>query len=602
MAGLTPPVGIGSDEESSKVYLDALNRQLQALENRGGINWAQVSAALANPGRTGTFGEAFGNAMGVIGKQQEEEQAREPQIAQMRAALAGQQYQVKQDVKENQLFNAIAEKHLQGQGTQSTQGTQAGQGSLGGVGGYNPALVSDLTNVLPVMRADSPNFKKVEAILKNQLALGDLAIKEGGLNTQQANSYNDAMVQAYRYGIVPQLPRGYGAQPTTQGRESSAILPYPVQGATITSGYGERNNPVEGGKQDHYGVDFGAPLGSKVQSIVPGIVEETGTSPTFGNFVKVKTPDGFTVQYSHLQGFGDEIKPGSRVDTGTQIGQVGSTGTSTGPHLDVRAFDAKGNPFNIQPYFSQPQQKQPLQATSNLPPEKQAEIEAARLKGEQESATAVLKEQQLKRLKPFEDKYNTLAQFDDQFVNSNNQKYDELIDLVKNNKYVVGQLFKQNLFTALAVGAEEGVRLPNGSISLPVTEILKRLTLTPEQQGVARNIAQLVADLNQNVMKNGKAIYGPQISEYDARQMAKPGFSDTDPASFIMYLAAKQKLANMYMGKIAEAQQQYFEDNHGATTSSFFNTKNTKSPYKELSDEFHSLNKQLIEKSPYTNR
>jgi hypothetical protein len=56
------------------------------------------------------------------------------------------------------------------------------------------------------------------------------------------------------------------------------------------------------------------------------------------------------------------------------------------------------------------------------------------------------------------------------------------------------------------------------------------------------------------------------------------------------------------MGKMADAQQDYFEVNPNASTGSFFNTKNKKSPYKSIVDEYADLNKQLIDASPYNRR
>jgi hypothetical protein len=96
-------------------------------------------------------------------------------------------------------------------------------------------------------------------------------------------------------------------------------------------------------------------------------------------------------------------------------------------------------------------------------------------------------------------------------------------------------------------------------------------------------------------MKQGKAIYGPQISTFDAQKMAEPGFKNTDPASFIMYLAAKNKITNIYMGRMADAQTDYFDQNPRATTASFFKS----APYKKMVGEFAATYQDLVNKSPY---
>jgi hypothetical protein len=169
--------------------------------------------------------------------------------------------------------------------------------------------------------------------------------------------------------------------------------------------------------------------------------------------------------------------------------------------------------------------------------------------------------------------------------------------LVNKNKDILGLLTHQGPVYALLQAAESGATSPWGSISLPVYDATMKLKLSPEKQAAARNILQIMSELNQTVMRAGKDIYGPQISVFDAQKMAEPGFKNTDPASFIMYLASKQKITNEYLGKMADAKEQYFEENPKATTASFFTNKN--SPYREIVAQYHAVYRTLIDKSPY---
>jgi hypothetical protein len=130
-----------------------------------------------------------------------------------------------------------------------------------------------------------------------------------------------------------------------------------------------------------------------------------------------------------------------------------------------------------------------------------------------------------------------------------------------------------------------------------VTEVLSKLKLTPEEQAVGRNVLQIISQLNQTVMRAGKDIYGPQISVFDAREMAKPGFATTDPASFIMYLASKNIVTNKYLAEMAEAQQRYFENNPNARTSSFFSKKNKE--YVDIVDRLGATMRDLTQNSPF---
>ena len=200
-----------------------------------------------------------------------------------------------------------------------------------------------------------------------------------------------------------------------------------------------------------------------------------------------------------------------------------------------------------------------------------------------------------KRTAPYIQKHDLLAGYDAATVATNNTKFDELMKLVKANPDVVGLLTHQGPMYALAQAAESGISTPWGSLAAPVGDAIGKLELSPQKQAVARNVMQLISDLNQAVMKQGKAIYGPQISTFDAQKMAEPGFKNTDPASFIMYLAAKNKVTNVYMGKMAEAQTEYFDQNPRATTASFFRS----APYKKMVGEFAATYQDLVNKSPY---
>jgi hypothetical protein len=94
------PAGIGTaPPDIQQQYSESIDKVLSALENRGGTNWFQIAGALANPGRTGSASEAFGRAMDVVGQQRQEEEKNALPIAQMRAQLVGQKYQMEQEKK-----------------------------------------------------------------------------------------------------------------------------------------------------------------------------------------------------------------------------------------------------------------------------------------------------------------------------------------------------------------------------------------------------------------------------------------------------------------------------------------------------------------------
>ena len=117
-----------------------------------------------------------------------------------------------------------------------------------------------------------------------------------------------------------------------------AFLKAPLNYRRISSKFSNgRMHPVYHVVRPHHGVDYAAPIGTPVQSIGDGTVIAKGWDKKGGgNYVKIKHNSTYTTTYMHLKGFAKGISQGSKVKQGQTIGYVGSTGASTGPHLDFR--------------------------------------------------------------------------------------------------------------------------------------------------------------------------------------------------------------------------------------------------------------------------
>jgi len=126
-----------------------------------------------------------------------------------------------------------------------------------------------------------------------------------------------------------------------------AFLKAPLDFYRISSRFSySRLHPVLRIRRPHLGVDYAAPKGTPVMSIGDGVVTERAYQKGGGgNFVKIKHNSVYTTLYMHLSGFGKGIRPGTRVQQKQVIGYVGSTGLSTGPHLDFRVFK-NGKPID----------------------------------------------------------------------------------------------------------------------------------------------------------------------------------------------------------------------------------------------------------------
>lgn len=119
-----------------------------------------------------------------------------------------------------------------------------------------------------------------------------------------------------------------------------AFLKAPLKYTRVSSKFSyARKHPVTGKVRPHTGVDYAAPSGTPVHTIGDGTVLSAGWTKTGGgNVIRIRHANGYETGYLHLRGFARGIKAGAKVKQGQTIGYVGSTGRSTGPHLDFRVW------------------------------------------------------------------------------------------------------------------------------------------------------------------------------------------------------------------------------------------------------------------------
>ena len=125
-----------------------------------------------------------------------------------------------------------------------------------------------------------------------------------------------------------------------------AFLKAPLKFSRISSGFSyARKHPVTRKVQPHTGVDYAAPAGTPVMTIGDGVVTSMKYEGAGGNTVRIKHNSIYSTAYLHLSKYAKGLKVGQRVRQGDVIGYVGSTGRSTGPHLDFRVWK-NGSPIN----------------------------------------------------------------------------------------------------------------------------------------------------------------------------------------------------------------------------------------------------------------
>lgn len=115
----------------------------------------------------------------------------------------------------------------------------------------------------------------------------------------------------------------------------TGMMAMPVNGR-FSSAFGMRRHPILGYTRMHKGVDIAAPWGAPVYAASDGVVQIAGRSSGYGNLVKLNHGNGFGTGYGHLSRI--FVRPGQSVRKGQQIGAVGNTGLSTGPHLHYELY------------------------------------------------------------------------------------------------------------------------------------------------------------------------------------------------------------------------------------------------------------------------
>jgi murein DD-endopeptidase MepM/ murein hydrolase activator NlpD len=134
------------------------------------------------------------------------------------------------------------------------------------------------------------------------------------------------------------------------------LMRTPINGARLSSGFGNRKHPILGYTKAHRGADFSAPTGTPIMAAGDGLVEYAGWNGSYGRYVRVVHNGTFKTAYAHMSGISKGIRSGARVNQGDIIGYVGSSGRSTGPHLhyEIIVNGSHVNPLTVELPSSEP--------------------------------------------------------------------------------------------------------------------------------------------------------------------------------------------------------------------------------------------------------
>ena len=209
-------------------------------------------------------------------------------------------------------------------------------------GGLHPSLTNELSEIFAwtvdffgLQRGD--NFK----VVYEELLIDGKSLGIGKIYGAQFNRTGSSIT------AIPFIQEGKESFFDIDGNSiRKAFLKAPLQFSRISSHFSSaRMHPILRIVRPHYGVDYAAPVGTPVKAIGDGRIISATNEGGAGRMVKIQHNSVYATGYMHLSRFGEGISSGKFVKQGDIIGYVGSSGLSTGPHLDFR-FYKNGSPVD----------------------------------------------------------------------------------------------------------------------------------------------------------------------------------------------------------------------------------------------------------------
>jgi murein DD-endopeptidase MepM/ murein hydrolase activator NlpD len=209
-------------------------------------------------------------------------------------------------------------------------------------GGLHPSLANELSVIFSwtvdffgLQKGD--NFK----VIYEELFIDNKSLGTGKIYGAQFNRTGSSIT------AIPFSQDGKETYFDIDGNSlRKAFLKAPLQFSRISGRFSSnRMHPILRIRRPHFGVDYAAPLGNPVQAIGDGKIISATTENGSGRMVRIQHNSVYATAYLHLSRFGDGVSPGVFVKQGQVIGYVGSSGLSTGPHLDFRFF-MNGSPVD----------------------------------------------------------------------------------------------------------------------------------------------------------------------------------------------------------------------------------------------------------------
>lgn len=552
-------------KDQQKLLMDSLVERKQLFDP----TLLAMAQGFLSPTRTGSFGEALGNVASQVAPVQQAEEKRAQEIAKMRFDMAQQNLQSYRATQGDKMFNDILAKRLQPPPSQPSASSED-QAAQPGAAPAQPAAAAP-----EGLRSVTTDDIAMIARTPNGMAKADFLIK---LQDNERGRFKTVDGQVIDLD-APGGPKLF-ADFRSMKQEPTEIV---VRGQSLNlnmtpTELREFSEASRQGKGDEYydktlkgrRTDINAPASGG------GLVEIA--APLLGDVVFRGTPR----QAAMVEKLSEEA-----IKTRNPTALRDYVDSITKPmDMPAAAPQAAARPAAPQAAPGQP----PMPAVAGRPITPQADPQAAAQPAAQperssDLAGLPLADQNktiLERLtaadKPAQETMATLMKSSGpETTIASNQRLNELVTIVNNYPKVVGLMNQQGVVAGLAAAAQEGVKAGSTSVSLPVTTFLEKQKLTPQEQQIARRVAQLLDQEFFTRAALAKSALGPQISNTDAVAMRSPMARPEDGAQLIKYWSLHGVLMNRQNDDLVNSYNSWMDRTKGKQPArQYWNTEGRK--------------------------
>jgi len=619
------PTGMSAaDPDIQKQYSESIDKVLAALENRGGTNWFQIAGALANPGRTGSASEAFGRAMDVVGQQRQVEEQNALPVAQMRAQLVGQKYEMG---KEAQALNAFA-KAL---GT-TPQDIQSGIAQAQN----NPAMMQRLNAAMPLFYGSPKITEMAKTMFGQYKDMANTLLEEFKAGMTQAD-----LVAKYGNEILPMIRGMGGVQPGSAAPSGAPAasgspinVPYTTGDVAVAA---DANNP-SGIKPNGKFAIFKTPeegVQATQQLVGSYLTNPSRNTPEslVGTWVNGKPNTGATVQNGayvsgirkELDAAGIELDKDGRIpntpeanaavtraiimyESGPErakpflpfVGTEYKPVAATAPAGTIRtATEAMGSPKVEADRIVAPDGEVLAQRGTTTIATWQDVVKSTLAEYNKRKAETVaferkqIEEAAKERGATSATKLKEVGDINPQDILRNQGLYDSVDNILNSDpkmKEAVGLMFKQGAGAAMYQLAKDGFKIGNFGLSFDAYNGIVK-NLSSAQQEKLRSLDMLFADIFTQKAKEGKSAFGPSISNFDIITQKEKMATTRDTAKIINNWLTQERTLAEHKLELADSYSNYLDKTTGTKQQpyQFFNSPE----YKELSKKYGSLYRDL---------